>query len=550
MTTSFQRSFTGWHRIFLNMALLALSLTALPALAESAMAGHWVGLFELPQRAVFVTVSLAEKDQQMSGTLNMPSDERNGLALTEVKSDKNNVRFQLAGPDGTLQFDGALKGGTLAGTVSANGKSGTFTFQRTLAAAPERDKRYMGAYRFADKRIVVLSQFADFPQLYYTDLQSGRYGGIFASSDTEFFAGAGSMNPTVRELTLRFENDAKGNPLRMIWQPAGQAAQTAQRMTFRTEDVTYKNGGVTLSGTLVLPATKGPHPAVVLTQMSSPAPREAYGLQAYYFAANGIAALMYDKRGVGKSSGDWQKATMSDLADDAVAGIALLSQRSDIAAAKIGTWGHSQGGWLAPLAAVRSNDKVAFVIAQSASAVSPAEQEIFRIENSMKADGFSVNDIRDAVAYQRRLMHWVVSGGEGRAELLAAARAGDNTRWGERVELVPDTMRAKPREETTAFYRYDPLPDLAKLKAPIVYILGDQDNFVPVKKSAPLFEQTLTAAGHNDFEVWMLPNAAHGLWETSGESASAFINARYWARDHYPRMTQWLVRRGFASIEK
>jgi hypothetical protein len=43
----------------------------------------------------------------------------------------------------------------------------------------------------------------------------------------------------------------------------------------------------------------------------------------------------------------------------------------------------------------------------------------------------------------------------------------------------------------------------------------------------------------------MLPRAAHGLWETDIDGGSAYINSTHWAREHYPRMTQWLRERGF-----
>jgi pimeloyl-ACP methyl ester carboxylesterase len=529
-----------------TIVTIACAMASLPALAGP-LDGYWVGIFDVATGPEFVHTQFAENGKALSGSVDMPAHGRKGLPLAAVSENQGRVQFDLAGPDGVLHFDGQLNADTVNGKVSVSGKSGSFTLQRSAATTPQNDERFLGAYRFPDQRVIVLSHLGDFPQLFYTDVQTGRYAAMFPAGDNKFFSGAGFLNPTVRETNFRFETDAKGNATRMVWQAQGQPAQTAERIALRSEDVTFKNGDVTLSGTIVLPAGKGPHAAVVLTQMSSPAPRSAYALQAYYFAAHGMAALMFDKRGVGKSTGDWQKATMQDLADDSVAGIKLLAARADIKPKQIGTWGHSQGGWLAPLAAVRSG-MGAFVIAQAASGVPPSDQEIFRIENTMRADKFAESDIAEAVAYERRLMHWVVTGGEGRAELLAAARAGDKTRWADRVELVPDTMRAKPREETTAFYKYDPLPDLAKLKAPVLYILGDRDSFVPTVKSAQLFERTLKAAGHTDYQIWMMPNSEHGLWEIpEGSGASAFVNARFWSKTHYPRMTQWLKQHGFAT---
>jgi len=501
-----------------------------------ALAGHWVGTYGVGSDFNFLRPHFGTDGK---GTVDMPAFEKKGLPLAEVAQQGASVRFALPGPDGVLQFDGKLQGDLLAGKVSLNGKDGKFAFRRTLADDPSRHQPLLGAYEFPGKRVVVLSEWGDFPQMFYSDMSTGRYASMFAESGNVYYAGAGNLNPAVRETTMRFE----GN--KMVWQQAGKK-EVGRRLQFRSEEVTFHNGGVTLSGTLVLPEGKGPFPAIVLTQMSSPAPRGAYALQAYYFAAHGMAALMYDKRGVGKSTGEFNKATMEQLADDAIAGIEMLGKRSDIKADAIGTWGHSQGGWLAPLAAIRSQ-KVAFVIAQAASAVPPAEQEVYRVENALRAQGFSEEEVRAGAAYQEKLMRWVTSRGANRAELLAAARAGENARWASQVEIVPDTLKEKPSETSTAFYSYDPLPGLKNLKAPVVYILGEMDAFVPVHKSAQLFQQTLEASGHKDHQVWMLPRAAHGLWETDVDGGSAYINSTHWAREHYPRMTQWLRERGFIT---
>ena len=74
---------------------------------------------------------------------------------------------------------------------------------------------------------------------------------------------------------------------------------------------------------------------------------------AEHLASHGIAALViYDKRGVGKSIGNWMQSDFIDLADDAVAGITLLKQHKEIDPHRIGIYGHSQGGAIAPLVGV------------------------------------------------------------------------------------------------------------------------------------------------------------------------------------------------------
>src|SRR2546428_2002560 len=149
----------------------------------------------------------------------------------------------------------------------------------------------------------------------------------------------------------------------------------AKPPTFKQEEVSFGNGDVTLSGTLLLPLTKGPHPAVVFLHGSGAEGREASRFLAEYFTSRGFATLISDKRGVGKSTGDWHRSDFGDLAEDAIAGIRFMQQRKEIDATRIGIYGHSQGGMIAPLVASRTND-VAFLISGVGHAVPLYQGEI------------------------------------------------------------------------------------------------------------------------------------------------------------------------------
>lgn len=150
----------------------------------------------------------------------------------------------------------------------------------------------------------------------------------------------------------------------------------------REQPVQFRNGRVTLAGTLFLPAAAGPHPAVLLFHGSGAEARN--NGMALWFAEQGFAALTYDKRGVGASTGDYTAVPFMDLCGDGLAGIAWLKSRADIRTKQTGVWGLSQGGWLGPLAAARSKD-VAFVIAVSGPGVSPGEQMIFYYASELRA---------------------------------------------------------------------------------------------------------------------------------------------------------------------
>src|SRR3972149_315405 len=137
-----------------------------------------------------------------------------------------------------------------------------------------------------------------------------------------------------------------------------------------SEEVTYENtlAGNTLAGTFTFPKSGGPFPAVILITGSGAQNRneELLGHKPFlvlsdYLTKLGIAVLRFDDRGVGKSTGDYKSATSKDFATDVLAGIEYLKTRIEVTKNEIGLIGHSEGGLIAPMVAVKSKD-VAFIV--------------------------------------------------------------------------------------------------------------------------------------------------------------------------------------------
>ncbi|MGH9949625.1 MAG: alpha/beta hydrolase family protein, partial [Pyrinomonadaceae bacterium] len=204
--------------------------------------------------------------------------------------------------------------------------------------------------------------------------------------------------------TIVFDGDLSGGIIAGQFQEnTAKGTFSLQRVTakppvFKQEEVSFRNRDVILSGTLLIPLTDGPHPVVVFLHGSGSEGRHASRFLAEYLTGRGIAALIYDKRGVGKSTGDWKLSDFNDLAADAMAGIDLVRGRKEINAHKIGLYGHSQGGMLAPLVASRSKD-VAFVISAAGSAVPLYEAEVNSIVNQVRDQGVSGSDLADATLF-------------------------------------------------------------------------------------------------------------------------------------------------------
>jgi hypothetical protein len=146
-------------------------------------------------------------------------------------------------------------------------------------------------------------------------------------------------------------------------------------------------GDVKLHTRLMLPAGEGPFPVIVIAHGSGDDAATITYSDGDFFVANGIAAVVYDKRGTGKSGGKYNH-NFSLLADDLVTVVDWLKTQPGIDPAGIGVSGYSQGGWIGPLAASRS-DAISFVIVNYGMINSPRDEERIETVNTMARRGFS-----------------------------------------------------------------------------------------------------------------------------------------------------------------
>ncbi len=302
--------------------------------------------------------------------------------------------------------------------------------------------------------------------------------------------------------------------------------------TFDERDITFTSGAVTLAGSLLLPQTGTSLPAVVFLHGSGAEGRWASRFLADQFARRGIAALIFDKRGVGGSSGDWRQATPDDLAADGAAAVARLRQEPRIDPARIGLHGHSQGGTLAPLVAARAPG-IAFVIASAAAGLPTDSTELFSLLNSVLPLARSAEDSSGARAYA--------------SELVAVAYHG---RPRTRLDSLAVTLRDRPWffpvpsadaaywSFSAAFARYRALEWWARIRVPVLLIYGAKDQRVPAAESAARIAAALRNAGNADVTVRILPGADHTFRLPPGPSGWPVT-----APDYVANLLDWLATR-------
>lgn len=296
---------------------------------------------------------------------------------------------------------------------------------------------------------------------------------------------------------------------------------------YLSEDVQFVNkaAGLQFAGTLTMPKEGGPFPAVLLISGSGPQDRneELMGHKPFlvlsdYLTRRGIAVLRVDDRGVGGSGGKPMESTIEDHAGDAYAAVGYLRTRPEIDGAKIGLIGHSEGGLVAPAAAIRS-DNVAFIVLLAGTGVNGEEILYRQGELIALAAGASADAAKKNNELQKKLFAVLKAepdNAAAAAKLDAVvkeeqAKLSDEER--KAVEGLEEAGKAQFKMITTPWFRhfltYDPAPVLQKVKCPVLAINGEKDLQVDPKQNLPPIEAALKAGGNKDFTIKELPGLNH-----------------------------------------
>jgi uncharacterized protein len=247
---------------------------------------------------------------------------------------------------------------------------------------------------------------------------------------------------------------------------------------YRVTPVRFGDGDVSLAGAVYAPRGGGRRPAVVFIHGSGDSDRSDGAFFADRFARSGIVTLVYDKRGVGESSGQWRDGGYEALAADAHAGLELLRTRADVDPDRIGYVARSQGGWVAPLAARLGG--AAFLGLLSAPAVSVADEDIDHYRVALREAGVTEADMVQAFDLLR-LRHRVLLGLADASSLDAALAVHGSAAWFPVLNWDEATGESVPFLQATL--AYDPAPHLATLSIPTYWIYGTDDTIIPAADS-------------------------------------------------------------------
>jgi len=507
---------------------------------SSSIAGDWQGTLQAGVQQLHLVLHITQSaDGSLKASLDSVDQNANGIGIDKISFQEGKLSFISNDVHGTYEGKLNAGGSEIAGTWT-QGQPLPLNFKRAVKAS-EIDGSWLGTLDAGAAKLRLLLQITNTPDGLNATLNSLDQGGgaIPASSVTRDGAkltlqfapfGAafsGTFDKDFKTLEGTWSQGGGTLPLALKKSDAAAIAATATKhpqdpkkpYPYRAEDVKYQNksAGIELGATLTLPQGKGPFPAVVLITGSGPQDRNesVFGHRPFlvladYLTRKGIAVLRADDRGVGGSTGDFNKATSADFATDKEAGIAYLKTRPEIDSHKIGLVGHSEGGLIAPMVAARNRD-VAFIVMMAGPGV-PGDQ---------------------VIAEQTRL----ILEAQGTSHERAAKKGADEL---ENLTLVkqekdPAVAEKKLRERLAGqipeaqigeailkvnspwmryFVNYDPAESLRKVTCPVLALNGEKDLQVSPKQNLPPIRQALEAAGNKHFEVVELPGLNH-LFQTA-----------------------------------
>jgi uncharacterized protein len=292
-----------------------------------------------------------------------------------------------------------------------------------------------------------------------------------------------------------------------------------KRVTFDVTETRFAVEDADLVGRLVMPKGTGAVPIVVLVHGSEHNSARQYLSLQRQFPSAGIGAFVYDKRGTGGSTGDYTQDYLT-LAVDAIAAMREAKRLAAHRAGRVGYWGGSQGGWVAPLAA--RIEPVDFVVVGFGLAISPLQEDRSAIALDVTRHGYGPDVMVKAMQIADATAAILTSDFQDGYDQLDAVRKrygaepwfhdihGDVT-WA-LLEKSPDELRVLgPKLFPGVPLHYDPQPVLRTLTVPQLWILGEDDLDAPSAETARRL-RALSSTGH-PISVAVFPHAEHGIYE-------------------------------------
>lgn len=278
--------------------------------------------------------------------------------------------------------------------------------------------------------------------------------------------------------------------------------------SFEQKRMAFRSGENELMGTLIKPRKlEGPMPVLIFVSGDGEMNYDAYGYYRPFWeslAARGIGAFVWDKPGVGGSSGNWRNQSMSDRAAEVEAAVKFLRDDKSLQISSIGLIGFSQAGWVLPLVDADKMNLNCMIFVSTA--IDWQEQSTYLTKKRLLQEGLDDDEEMQRLLESNQQITEHV--------FRSSATYDDYEEWYDNSS----ESRLKNEKFSPERFRFIQLnwqsnasDNLKKLKLPVLAVFGKDDLNVDASYSAESYRKIFFEAMHPDYTVKLIENATHSL---------------------------------------
>ncbi|MET4683731.1 pimeloyl-ACP methyl ester carboxylesterase [Brevundimonas faecalis] len=330
---------------------------------------------------------------------------------------------------------------------------------------------------------------------------------------------------------------------------ASEGRTTAlSRIATQETPADFTSAGTRLVGQLIEPAGPvDPHRPLVVLVHGSERTMAVAAIYGQMLAAQGISVFAYQKRGTGESEGEYTQ-NFELLADDAAAALIQARRMAAGRFGRSGFFGGSQGGWVAPLAATRTQaDFVAIGFGLVVSPIEEDREQLLDEARTLRLAPDAVAQVERLSKASARLMRTHFTEGfddlaRVRAEIGDApwAQTINGEHSGDMLRMSDADLRRIGRarfDNLELIWDYDAEAALRNLKAPLLWVLAAEDRAAPIGATRAILSK-LSAAGQ-PIDAYLFPDTDHGMVEFRTDAEGNRISTRI--TDGYLRLlADWI----------
>jgi len=171
--------------------------------------------------------------------------------------------------------------------------------------------------------------------------------------------------------------------------------------------------------------------------------------------------------------------------------------------------------------------------------VSVTQQDLDRIEHTLRSAGFPEHQVQDALTH-KRLFFDVLETGANWDKLEASIKRAENAPWNQSIFLPPLERVKQRRNFLQQFWGYDPIHDLERVTCPVLAIFGGMDTIVPPEKNLALMEEAFLRSANPDWTIKVFPDGDHTMGAVSSGALSEIPYKSNLVPGYLDTLADWL----------